>query len=192
MKFYKVLPILIIPLTIAGCSNKKEEKTYLSLSETSITLSEDQTFQLTANIDDSLKNYLVFWSIRDEDIATVVDGLITAKQVGSTICSVQVGKYTADCAVNVTSFAPTEVLDITLPKNEIALNVNDTYELPLTVTFGNQIITEYQLSADINDTSIASFNDKTITALKSGTCAILLTATYQEYTANELITVSVY
>ena len=192
MKFNKILPLFIIPLTIVGCSKNKEEKTYVSLSETSITLSEDQTFQLTVSIDDSLKNYLVFWSIRDEAIASVNDGLITAKQVGSTICSVQVGKYTADCAVNVTSFAPVETLDISLPKDNYSLNVGDNYELPLEVTYGNQIITDYQLYADISDSSVASFANKTITALSSGTTTMLLTATYQEYTANELITVTVY
>ena len=192
MRFYKVLPILLVPLAIVGCSKNKEEKTYLSLSETAITLSEDQTFQLEATIDKSLDGYIVFWNIRDEDVASVDNGLITAKKVGSTICTVQVGQYTADCAVNVVSFAPVETLDISLEKNEFNLNVDDEYELPLTVTLGNQIITDYQLSADISDKSVASFNNKTITALSSGTTTMLLTATYQECTANELITVTVY
>ena len=193
MKIFKFLPILIIPLSLVSCNkNGKEEKTYVSLSDTAITLSEDQTYQLTVNIDDSLKNYLVFWNIRDENIASVVDGLVTAKKVGSTICTVQVGEYTADCAVTVTSFAPVDALDITLPKNEYSLNVYDEFELPLTVTLGVKIITDYQLSVDISDKSIVSCANKVVTALDSGTCTLLLTATYQEYTANELITVTVY
>ena len=193
MKLFKFLPILIIPLSLVSCNKSgKEEKTYVSLSDTAITLSEDQTYQLTVNIDDSLKNYLVFWNIRDENIASVVDGLVTAKKVGSTICTVQVGEYTADCAVTVTSFAPVDTLDITLPKNEYSLNVYDEFELPLTVTLGVKIITDYQLSVDISDKSIVSYANKVVTALDSGTCTLLLTATYQEYTANELITVTVY
>ena len=193
MKLFKFLPILIIPLSLVSCNKSgKEEKTYVSLSDTAITLSEDQTYQLTVNIDDSLKNYLVFWNIRDENIASVVDGLVTAKKVGSTICTVQVGEYTADCAVTVTSFAPVDALDITLPKNEYSLNVYDEFELPLTVTLGVKIITDYQLSVDISDKSIVSYANKVVTALDSGTCTLLLTATYQEYTANELITVTVY
>ena len=192
MKYFRYLPIAVISLSMIGCSNSPKEKTYVSLSQTSITLSEDQTFQLTANIDDSLKNYLVFWNMRDESIATVVDGLVTAKQVGNTICTVQVGKYTADCAVIVTSFAPVDALDITLPRNDISLNVDDTFELPITVTLGNQIIADYQLSADISNTSVISFNNKTITALSEGVSTVLLTATYQNYTANELINVTVY
>ena len=192
MKHFCFLTLLVVPIALIGCSSKQEEKTYVSLSATSITLSEDQTFQLTANIDDSLKNYLVFWNIRDENIASVEDGLITAKKVGNTICTIQVGKYTADCAVFVTSFEPVDVLDISLDNDDISLNVNDTYELPINVTLGHQTITNYQLSADISNSSVASFSDKTITALSAGECTMLLTATYETYSANKLINITVY
>ena len=192
MKYIRFLAFLVLPLSMMSCGNNKEEKTYVSLSHTSITLSEDQTFKLEASIDDSLKDYLIFWNIRDENIASVSDGLITAKQVGNTICTVQVGKYTADCAVTVTSFAPVDALDISISNENISLNVDDTYELPISVTLGNQTITDYQLSADISDTSIISFNDKTITALSTGECTMLLTATYLTYSENKLINITVY
>lgn len=196
MKYVRYLTLLIIPLSSIGCKSKatQEDKTYVSLSHTSITLSEDTTFQLEAKIDDSLKNYLVFWNIRDENIASVDNGLITAKHVGNTICTIQVGKYTADCAVIVTSFAPVDALDMSLNSNEVSLNVDDTYELPISVTLGDKIITDYKLTAEISDSSITTFNNntKTITALDVGECTILLTATYETYSANELIHVTVY
>ena len=193
MKLLRFLTLLIIPLSMIGCSNKQDAaKTYVSLSHTSITLSEDQTFQLTATIDESLKDYLVFWNIRDESVASVTDGLVTAKKVGNTICTVQVGKYTADCAVIVTSFAPTDTLNISLNSTDVSLNVGDTFELPITVTLGEQIITDYALSGDVSNPSIVSFNNKTITALSVGDCTVLLTANYETYSANKLIHVKVY
>lgn len=192
MKLLRFLTFLILPISLMGCSPKEEKKTYLTLSHTSIALPEDRTFQLEVTIDDSLKDYLVFWNMRDESIASVEDGLVTAKQVGNTICTVQVGKYTADCAVVVTSFVPDEVLDISIENNDISLNVDDTYELPISVTLGNQIITDYQLSANISDPDIVSFSNKTIEALQVGECTILLTVTYETYSANELIHITVY
>ena len=142
---------------------------------------------------DSLKNNLVFWDIRDEDIASVdEDGLVTAKKIGSTICTVQVGTYTAKCAVNVTDFEPSATLSIDLNKTTFNLNVGDTYELDFDVKLGEEIVTDYTLSSEISDSEVISMSGKEITASATGNTDVLLTITYQEKTAIELIFVSVY
>lgn len=199
MKLFKLFPLLFTSLLILGCNKntstpeeKKEEKTYLTISHTSIYLSEDTSFQLEITVDDSLKQNLVFWDIRDEDIATVEDGLVTAKKVGSTICTVQVGVYTAKCAVNVTNYEPTATLSIELNKTTFNLNVGDKYELDLNVKLGEELIESYQLTNDIGDSEIVSMINKEITALSTGNTDILLTITYEEYVAKEIIYVNVY
>lgn len=191
-----LLPLLFIPLILSGCKNKpsssEQEQNMISLSETSITLSEDKTYQLVVNVDDSLKNYLVFWSMRDESIATVVDGLVTAKKVGLTICTVQVGKYSANCAVNVTNFEPEATLNIVINNDEINLNVGDVYDLPITVYYGAEIITNYSIIGEPSDDLVVSFANNKISALRAGQSDILLTVSYEEETANKLIYVTVY
>ena len=123
----KLFLLAFIPFFLMGCnknnnqssspqsSSEEEIRSLIKLSETSIYIPEDRTYQLGLEIDESLKDYLVFWNIRDEDIATVEDGLITAKKVGNTICTVQVGTYTARCAVNVTNYEPEENMGLSVP-----------------------------------------------------------------------------
>ena len=200
----KLFLLAFIPFFLMGCnknnnqssspqsSSEEETHSLIKLSETSIYIPEDRTYQLGLEIDESLKDYLVFWNIRDEDIATVEDGLITAKKVGNTICTVQVGTYTARCAVNVTNYEPEETLNITFDKKEYNLNVGDTFDIQPVVNYGYEIITEYGLTSDILDSSVVSMNDHTITALSAGNTDILLTFTYNLVSVNELIYVNVY
>ena len=199
MKFMKVLPLLIIPFFLLGCKDKtptssssEEEQSLITLSHTAISLPEDRTFQLTVDDDESLKDNLVFWTIRDENIATVDNGLITALQIGSTICTVQVGKYTANCAINVTDYEPDKALNIVLAKDTFNLQAANTYVLPVTVTFGSEAISEYQLTGDSSDVGVATYADGIVTAVANGECDILLSATYGEYVANKLIYITVY
>lgn len=202
MKLLKLIPLLLTPFILLGCNKnnneggneeqKQDEKVYLTISHTSIYLSEDKTFQLEITIDDSLKNNLVFWDIRDEDIASVEDGLVTAKKVGSTICTVQVGMYTAKCAVNVTDYEPNATLSVKLSKTTFNLNVNDKYDLDLEVKLGQDMVADYTLANEIGDASIVSMSGSEITALSTGNTDILLTISYQTYSAMELIYVNVY
>jgi len=200
----KLFLLALIPFFLMGCnknnnqssspqsSSEEEIHSLIKLSEASIYIPEDRTYQLGLEIDESLKDYLVFWNIRDEDIASVEDGLITAKKVGNTICTVQVGTYTARCAVNVTNYEPEETLNITFDKKVYNLNVGDTFDIQPVVNYGYEIITEYGLTSDILDSSVVSMNDHTITALSAGTTDILLTFTYNLVSVNELIYVNVY
>lgn len=199
MKYIKFLPLFLVPFFLFGCKNansnsneSSEEVNLISLSHTAISIPEDRTFQLTLEIDESLKDNLVFWNMRDESIATVDNGLVTALRIGSTICTVQVGQYTARCAVNVIDYEPDKALNITLPKDSFNLNVGDTYNLPVTVNFGNDIISDYQLNGSSSDEEVATYSNGKVTANKVGQCDILLSATYNEYVVNKLIYITVY
>ena len=196
---FKFIPLLLIPLTIVACnknssssSEKQEEKSLISLSHTSITLSEDKTFQLEANLDDSLKGKLLFWTMRDDDIASVENGLVKAIKEGNTICTVQCGQYSAKCAVNVTSFEPEDALHIHLSKSSFNLNVNDTFDLPISVSLGNEIITDYTLSGQSDDDNVAKIEEGAVKALSTGSTSIVLKVEYQTYVTQDVINVNVY
>lgn len=79
-------------------TDKKSER--LSLNKTSIELTEiDSVYPLSANIENSD----LVWKSDNENIASVTDGIVTAKGKGKTTITVSTsdGKQTAKCEVNV-------------------------------------------------------------------------------------------
>ena len=79
-------------------TDKKSER--LSLNKTSIELTEiDLVYPLSANIENSD----LVWKSDNENIASVTDGVVTAKGKGKTTITVSTydGKQTSKCAVNV-------------------------------------------------------------------------------------------
>ena len=79
-------------------TDKKSER--LSLNKTSIELTEiDSVYPLSVNIENSD----LVWKSDNENIASVTDGVVTAKGKGKTTITVSTsdGKQTAKCAVNV-------------------------------------------------------------------------------------------
>lgn len=199
MKSYlKLIPFLFVPLLLGACNSNNNSssdeviKAMVKLNYTSITLSEDKTFKLEVIVDDSLKGKMIFWTMRDDDIASVEDGLVTALKEGSTICTVQCGQYSAKCAVNVTSFEPEDALHIRLPKNTFNLNVNDVFDLPISVSLGSQMITEYTLTGQADDDGVAKIQDGAIYALSSGHTEIVLEVTYESYVTQDVISINVF
>ena len=205
MKRKMFLPFIILSLLtfgMIGCnsnqntsqsSSQDETKSLISLSDNSISITEEKTYQLSVAVDESLKNNIVFWTSRDSEIATVSsNGLVTAVKEGSTFISVQVGEYIARCSVNVLPYEPDAYLNVHLENDNFNLNVNDEYKLELEVTYGYEIIEDYSLSGDVGDSAIADFNDGIIVAKQKGKTDIILTITYNSVSINELIYVNVY
>ena len=192
-----IIPLLLFSTLMCGCkkntpSEDVPEESPIKLSQTSITLSEDKTFQLEAIISEEIKGKMLFWTMRDEQIATVENGLVTAIKEGNTICTVQCGQYSAKCAVNVTAFEPEKALQIHLTKTSFNLNVNDIFDLPITVSFGEQMVTDYTLTGEAVDQSIAKIENNAIVALAAGSTEIVLSATYAENICLDVITVNVF
>ena len=197
-----LLPFSLL-LILSGCSkeiaanglNENEPSSLVTLSNTSISIPEERTFLLEATIDSSLDKYLKFWSSDNEEVATVSDsGLVTAIKKGSTVVTLQVGKYFARCAVEVTDYLPYATLSIYLQKDTYNLNVNDQFQLNPVVKLGNEVIENYIVASDSSNSNIASFGNESLTihALNKGRCDILLTFTYLSYSVEELIYVNVY
>ena len=165
----------------------------LVLNTNSISISEEKTFKLEATIDPSLQKYLLFWSIENENVATVDDnGLVTGIKTGYTICTAQCGKYQVRCVVEVTPYVPGESLSVSFEKTEFALNVGDSYKLNTVVKLGKEVITNYSVSAQIENSSVVSFTNETINALSSGESKLLVTYSYLEYSVQQLLNVVVY
>ena len=91
--------------TMTGTKAAEIDVTGVSLDKTTLSLVQDSSYTLTATITPSdATNKKLIWKSEDEDIATVVNGKVTAKSVGTTTITVSTddGDYTATCKVDVT------------------------------------------------------------------------------------------
>jgi len=94
--------ILLLILTI-GCK-KDKNVTNVTLDKDNVTLEIGETATLTATVHPhDAANKEVLWTSSSTDVATVTNGIVTAKGIGSTTITVTTedGNYTATCTVKV-------------------------------------------------------------------------------------------
>lgn len=191
----RLLMLLLIPFLL-GCKNNKESSVapaeqYINVPVEELTLMEDDTYQIETEIIKA--GTIVFYSSMNEEVATVTDdGLITAIKEGSTDIVVRGGKDTFNIYVEVLQFQAKDSLQIVLDKESFTLGVGDDYLLPLKVMMGNTVINDAALTFDISDTTVASINNLTITALSAGTTKCVATAKYGQEEVSKGFNITVY
>ena len=124
----------------------------------------------------------VTWTTSDATVATVSNGVVTAKKLGTATITAKAGDKTATCLISVVA---TEVSSITLDKSSASLKVGETVTLSATV--GPDDATDKTVTWTTSDASIATVKDGCVTALKLGTATI--TAKAGDKTATCSITV---
>ncbi|MCL2290101.1 MAG: Ig-like domain-containing protein [Bacteroidetes bacterium] len=101
---YKIIAVaLLFIMTIIAC-NKDKQVTGVTLEPTTLTLAVGETATLTATVHpNDATNKAVRWTSSDGNIATVTDGEISAKKVGTATITVitEDGKYRATCTVTI-------------------------------------------------------------------------------------------
>jgi len=107
----------------------------ISLNKSSVTLEKNKTETLTVSYNpiDTTDNKIVTWSTSNANVATVVDGIITAKNPGTAIITAKVGTKEATCNVTVTNpvvptnpTSPTTTTKPTVPAIPITNPVDPT------------------------------------------------------------------
>ncbi|MDE7439417.1 MAG: Ig-like domain-containing protein [Clostridia bacterium] len=95
------------------------EATSVTLNKTDLELKEGETFTLTATIapSNSTENEVI-WTSSDTSVATVADGVVTAKKEGTATITAKVGKVTAVCEVGVIK-ETVEPIDPVIPDGSI-------------------------------------------------------------------------
>lgn len=91
--------------TMNGSKDPSTEVSGISLNMTNMSLAKGVTLTLTATVSPSTAtDKTVIWKSDDENIATVVDGKVTGKSVGTTTITATTkdGNYSATCKVTVT------------------------------------------------------------------------------------------
>ena len=115
-------------------------------------------------------------------MATVSDGVVTAKKVGSATITAKAGDKTATCTVTVVA---TPVTSVTLNKTTASLKAGET--VTLTATVKPDDATDRTVTWSTSDASVATVSDGVVTAKKVGSATI--TAKAGDKTATCTVTV---
>lgn len=167
-----------------------------TLSDSSIELQQGASKTVTANVTKngvSVSSPVVTWSSDDETIATVNDkGLISALKQGSTVIR---ANYTDDNGETHTAqitltVSVKNVYTIALDPTSVILHKDDTKVLNAVVEKNGEVVSSPTISWTSSNGTIASVQNGTITALKTGDATI--TASYtDEYNEVHTATTSV-
>lgn len=160
--------------------------TEISLDKERLELTEGDTETLTATVKpDNATDKKVTWSSSDENIATVVDGKVTAVKEGTVTIAAKAGDKTATCAV-VVNKKVIPVTKVTLDRTSLSLAPGETAELKATVEPDDA--TDKTVTWTSSDEAIATVVDGVVTAVTEGD--VVITATAGDESATCDVTVS--
>ncbi len=149
--------------------------TGVELNETALNLTVGDEETLTATVAPTeATNKNVSWSSSKPEVATVVDGVVTAVAPGEATITVTTedGSKTDTCTVKV-SAATTPVTGVTLNETELTLTEGD--EETLTATVAPTEATNKNVSWSSDDTDVATVVNGVVKAVAEGTTTITVT-----------------
>ncbi len=149
--------------------------TGITLSGHSISLKVNQDSILTYILTpEDATNKNVIWNSHNESIATVNNGIVTAKIEGSTyiVATTEDGGFKDSCSVTITANG-VPVTGIALNTHNLAMKVDSVNTLIATIIPENA--TNKNISWGSSDTNIATVNNGTVTAKTVGSAYIIAT-----------------
>ena len=157
----------------------------ISFNKTSVSLKAGETVTLTATVKpDDATDKTVTWSTSDASVATVNDGVVTAKKVGTETITAKAGDKSATCEITVVA---TPVTAVTLNKTYVSLKAGET--VTLTATVKPDDATDKTVTWGSSDESVAKVENGIVTAIGKGLSTI--TAKAGDTSATCMVTVSV-
>lgn len=168
--------MLVDPTKSATCSievvDPVVEPESVSLNITSDDIQVDSTLQLTATVlPENTTDKSIAWSSSDDTVATVVDGLVTAIDMGAcTITATTSNGLTATCDITVYNVLPTAI-DIS---GDSELRVDFTSQLIATITPSNSSATDIVWSSSAPDIVTVDENGL-LTGISQGDAVITAT-----------------
>ena len=146
--------------------------TSVTLDITSASLKAGETVTLIATVKpDNATDKTVTWSTSNSGVATVSNGVVTAKAMGNATITAKAGDKTATCEITVTE---TPVTNVSLNITSAELMVNETLSLSATISPGNA--TYQTVTWSTSDNSVAIVAEGLVTAKALGTAVITAAA----------------
>lgn len=128
----------------------------------------------------------VKWSSSDENILTVVDGVITPINPGT--AEITVTDSTGVIKVKATATVVSKVTGVEISKEEVTLKMGQTEAL--TATVKPEDATNKNITWTSSDEAVATIKNGVITPVSAGTAIITVTTEDGEFMANCLVTVT--
>ncbi|MBR3965574.1 MAG: Ig-like domain-containing protein [Clostridia bacterium] len=151
--------------------------TGVALDKTTATLTEGETLALKATVaPENAINKTVTWTSSDEVVATVANGVVTAKSAGTATITVKTadGSKTATCVVTVKA-KTIAVTGVSLNKTSATMIEGES--LTLTATVAPTNATNKNVTWTSNNTSVATVSASGVVTAKSAGTAIITATT---------------
>lgn len=164
-------------ILLAAACNKTVPVSGVTLSPSSLTLTEGEESRLTATVlPEGATDKTVSWSSSQPSVASVSEGLVHALQEGSAVITVKTadGARTATCAVTVNRKA-VSVASVSLDRTTLELMEGE--EATLTATVKPDDADDRSVTWSSDKPAVATVKDGTVTAVAEGTANITVTTT---------------
>lgn len=189
-RFFAIFTLVAAALAIAACSDKKKENAepqgpavVVTLSESELTLTKDQTAQLTCKAEGLGGGAELFWRSQDAGIVTVKDGLVTPVAGGRTQVIAGWHQYRDTCDV----FVDVPLEGIVLNVEERELKLGKTFKMKASGS-PEDFTDSWDLKWSSSNTSVATVDEEgVVTGLAEGDAVI--TATVGSISASATIKV---
>ena len=149
-------------------TRKAVPATGVTLSETALSLHPTEKATLTAAVAPENTTDTLVWTSSNDAVATVKDGVVTAKSEGTATITAACGSAKAECVVTV--LPPIPATGVTLDKAALKLYEGDAAKLTATVEPENT--TDKTIVWTSSDNAVATVKDGAVTAVKAGTATI--------------------
>ncbi len=164
-----IVIVLIVFVVILSVFLFRKTEINFTINKDKLVLKEGNTEKIDYSINNA--EITITWTSSNPNVATVNNGIVTAKQIGTTVITGTINDgentKTITCLVTVRAENYDIVLeDITLPEGEILLSTSSTYPVPITYVPNNGYVTSIEYFVENND--IIKVENDVITALSPG------------------------
>ena len=149
-------------------TRKAVPATGVTLNETALSLRPTEKATLTAAVAPENTTDTLVWTSSNDAVATVKDGVVTAKSEGTATITAACGNAKAECVVTV--LPPIPATGVTLDKTALKLYKGDAAKL--TAMVKPEDTTDKTIVWTSSDKTIATVKDGAVTAVKTGTATI--------------------
>lgn len=151
----------------------------LELTRTAVQLVYGESAVVVAKYKDK-EGVALEWKSSDESVATVDDGVISSTGLGTATITAIYGDLKAECSVSVTYGDYQPILTIDHLGDELILLKGDIYDLVSRVTFNGKSYS-CDLTAEIADNTVASFENGKVKALKQGETEVTVKGNWNNF-----------
>ena len=132
------------------------------------------------------------WKSSDEAIATVENGVVITKAVGTVTITVSKGELSDECVITVRDDSVIPAVSLNVADNKVSLYQDLTYALQPTLSYNGKLVDSFTVEFESEDVNIATIDEKgLISGVGLGKTNILISIKWNTFELNEIVEVEV-